>query len=216
MELTLRNPLIENWAIFLVFTQAFLLGVAYYRSYGGLFYAILDSGRKITLGSRVQLDLFSKIILYLNTFIGVLVFISWYLVDAYYVNTSLFIGFIGALFFLIFWHLDYLIFWSMNEKSKIAQQYISIGNVSWFLFGISLAISNALLVFNANSDWGAIIFFSLLGLALVLRVVNAFLLAAASGFSWYYIILYLCTVYLLPIVLIKKLFGAFWLELLTH
>ena len=216
MELTLRNPLIENWAIFLVFSQAFLLGVAYYRSYGGLFYAILDSGRKITLGSRVQIDLFSKTILYLNTFIGVLVFISWYLVDAYYVNTSLFIGFIGALFFLIFWHLDYLIFWSMNEKSKIAQQYISIGNVSWFLFGISLAISNALLVFNANSDWGAIIFFSLLGLALVLRVVNAFLLAAASGFSWYYIILYLCTVYLLPIVLIKKLFGAFWLELLTH
>jgi hypothetical protein len=216
MELTLRNPLIENWAIFLVFTQAFLLGVAYYRSYGGLFYAILDSGRKITLGSRVQLDLMAKTILYVNTFIGVLIFISWYLVDAYYVNTSLFIGFIGALFFLIFWHLDYLIFWSMNEKSKIAQQYISIGNVSWFLFGISLAISNALLVFNANSDWGAIIFFSLLGLALVLRVVNAFLLAAASGFSWYYIILYLCTVYLLPIVLIKKLFGAFWLELLTH
>ena len=216
MELTLRNPLIENWAIFLVFTQAFLLGVAYYRSYGGLFYAILDSGRKITLGSRVQLDLMAKTILYVNTFIGVLIFISWYLVDAYYVNTSLFIGFIGALFFLIFWHLDYLIFWSMNEKSKIAQQYISICNVSWFLFGISLAISNALLVFNANSDWGAIIFFSLLGLALVLRVVNAFLLAAASGFSWYYIILYLCTVYLLPIVLIKKLFGAFWLELLTH
>jgi hypothetical protein len=216
MELTLRNPLIENWAIFLVFTQAFLLGVAYYRSYGGLFYAILDSGRKITLGSRVQLDALSKTILYLNTFIGVLVFISWYLVDAYYVNTSLFIGFIGALFFLVFWHLDYLIFWSMNDKSKITQQYISAGNVSWFLFGISLTISNAILVFNAHSHWGAFIFFSLLGLALVLRFVNSFLLAAASGFSWYYIILYLCTVYLLPIVLIKKLFGAFWLELLTH
>ena len=216
MELTLRNPLIENWAIILVFTQAFLLGVAYYRSYGGLFYAILDSGRKITLGSRVQLDVMSKSILYLNTFVGVLVFISWYLVDTYYVNTSLFIGFIGALFFLMFWHLDYLIFWSMNEKSKITQQYISTGNVSWFLFGISLTISNALLVFNAHSDWGAFIFFSLMGLALVLRFVNAFLLATASGFSWYYIILYLCTVYLLPIVLIKKLFGAFWLELLTH
>jgi hypothetical protein len=56
----------------------------------------------------------------------------------------------------------------------------------------------------------------LMGLALVLRFVNAFLLATASGFSWYYIILYLCTVYLLPIALIKKLFGAFWLELLTH
>jgi hypothetical protein len=104
----------------------------------------------------------------------------------------------------------------MNEKSKITQHYISAGNVSWFLFGISLAISNALLVFNANSDFGVFIFFSLLALALVLRFVNAFLLAAASGFSWYYIILYLCTVYLLPIVLIKKLFGAFWLELLTH
>jgi len=216
MELTLRNPLIENWAIFLVFTQAFLLGVAYYRSYGGLFYAILDSGRKITLGSRVQLDVLSKTILYINTLIGVLVFISWYLVDVYYVNTSLFIGFIGSLFFLIFWHLDYLIFWSMNEKSKITQHYISAGNVSWFLFGISLAISNALLVFNANSDFGVFIFFSLLALALVLRFVNVFLFAAASGFSWYYIILYLCIVYLLPIVLIKKLFGAFWLELLTH
>jgi hypothetical protein len=104
----------------------------------------------------------------------------------------------------------------MNDKSKITQQYISAGNVSWFLFGISLTISNAILVFNAHSHWGAFIFFSLLGLALVLRFVNAFLLAAASGFSWYYIILYLCTVYLLPIVLIKKLFGAFWLELLTH
>lgn len=216
MELALRNPLVENWAIFLVFTQAFLLGVAYYRSYGGLFYAILDSGRKITLGSRIQLDLMAKTILYINTFIGVLVFISWYSVDAYYVNTALFIGFIGAVFFLIFWHLDYFIFWSIGESSRITQQYISSGNVSWFLFGISLTVSNALLVFNANSYLGAVIFFSLLGLALILRVINAFLLAAASGFSWYYIILYLCTVYLLPIVLIKKLFGAFWLELLTH
>lgn len=216
MELTLRTPLIENWAIFLVFTQAFLLGVAYYRSYGGLFYAILDSGRKITLGSRVQLDLMAKTILYVNTFIGILIFISWYLVDTYYVNTALFIGFIGAVFFLIFWHLDYLLFWSMSEKSKITQQYINTGNVSWFLFGISLAVSNALLVFNANTGWGAFVFFSLLGLALALRFVNAFLLATASGFSWYYIILYLCTVYLLPMVLIKKLFGAFWLELLTH
>lgn len=216
MELTLRVPSIENWAIFLVFTQAFLLGLAYYRSYGGLLEAIIDSGRKITLGSRIQLDLITKSLLYLNTFIGVLIFISWYLVGSYFVNTALFFGFVGSLLFLGFWHLDYFLFWSMNAKTKLIQQYISTGNVSWFLFGISLTISNALLVFNTQSDWGLIIFFILLSLALMLRFINAFMFAVAAGFSWYYIILYLCTVYLLPMALIKKLFGAFWLELLTH
>lgn len=216
MELILRNPTIENWAIFLVFTQAFMLGLAYYRSYGSLLFAILDSGRKITLGSRIQLDVTSKSLLYVNTFIGVLLYVSWYLADVYYINTALFIGFIAAILFLVFWHLDYLIFWSINEKSKNTQQYMSVGNVSWYLFGIASTLFNAFVVFNAHASWGGFVFLILLGLALVLRVVNAFLMASASGFSWYYIILYLCTVFLLPIALIKKFFGAFWLELLTH
>jgi hypothetical protein len=216
MELILRTPVIEIWAISLVFIQAALLAITYYRSRGALLSAIFDSGKNITLGSRIQLDALSKVFLYTNTLGGVLVFVGWYLVDAYFVNTALFFGIIAAILFLLLWHLDYLMFWSVNGDVKIAQQYIGVGNVWWFLFGIALALSNAYMVFNTQKNWGAFIFIGILVLALLMRLLNGFLFAVSKGFSWYYIILYLCTVYLLPVVLIKKLFGAFWLELLTH
>jgi hypothetical protein len=216
MELTLRTPVIEIWAISLVFIQAALLAITYYRSRGELLSAIFDSGKNITLGSRIQLDALSKVFLYTNTMVGVLVFVGWYLVDAYFVNTALFFGIIAAILFLLVWHLDYLMFWSVNGDAKVTQQYIGAGNVWWFLFGIALALSNANMVFNTQKNWGAFIFIGILVLAMLMRLLNGFLFAVSKGFSWYYIILYLCTVYLLPIVLIKKLFGAFWLELLTH
>jgi hypothetical protein len=216
MELTLRTPVIEIWAISLVFIQAALLAITYYRSRGELLSAIFDSGKNITLGSRIQLDGLSKVFLYTNTMVGVLVFVGWYLVDAYFVNTALFFGIIAAILFLLVWHLDYLMFWSVNGDAKVTQQYIGVGNVWWFLFGIALALSNANMVFNTQKNWGAFIFIGILVLAMLMRLLNGFLFAVSKGFSWYYIILYLCTVYLLPIVLIKKLFGAFWLELLTH
>lgn len=216
MELTLRTPVIEFWAISLVFIQAALLAITYYRSRGALLSAIFDSGKSITLGSRIQLDAWSKVLLYTNTLVGVLVFVGWHLVDAYFVNTALFFGLVAAFLFLMVWHLDYLIFWSVNSDIKSTQQYIGTGNVWWFLFGISLTLSNAYMVFNTEKNWGAFIFIGILILAILMRMLNGFLFAVSKGFPWYYIILYLCTVYLLPIVLIKKLFGAFWLELLTH
>jgi hypothetical protein len=216
MELTLRTPVIEIWAISLVFIQAALLAITYYRSRGALLSAIFDSGKNITLGSRIQLDALSKVFLYTNTLVGVLVFVGWYLVDAYFVNTALFFGLVAAFLFLTVWHLDYLIFWSVNSDVKTTQQYIGAGNVWWFLFGIALTLSNAYMVFNTQKNWGAFIFIGILILAMLMRLLNGFLFAVSKGFPWYYIILYLCTVYLLPIVLIKKLFGAFWLELLTH
>lgn len=216
MELTLRTPVIEFWAISLVFIQAALLAITYYRSRGALLSAIFDSGKSITLGSRIQLDAWSKVLLYTNTLVGVLVFVGWHLVDAYFVNTALFLGLVAAFLFLMVWHLDYLIFWSVNSDIKSTQQYIGTGNVWWFLFGISLTLSNAYMVFNTEKNWGAFIFIGILILAILMRMLNGFLFAVSKGFPWYYIILYLCTVYLLPIVLIKKLFGAFWLELLTH
>lgn len=216
MELTLRTPVIEIWAISLVFIQAALLAITYYRSRGALLSAIFDSGKNITLGSRIQLDALSKVFLYTNTLVGVLVFVGWYLVDAYFVNTALFFGLVAAFLFLMVWHLDYLIFWSVNSDVKTTQQYIGAGNVWWFLFGIALTLSNAYMVFNTQKNWGAFIFIGILILAMLMRLLNGFLFAVSKGFPWYYIILYLCSVYLLPIVLIKKLFGAFWLELLTH
>ena len=216
MELTLRNPYIENWAIFLVFCQAVLIGIAYYRSYGGLFEAIIDTGRKTTLGSRIQLDELSRSLLQINNFIGVMLFLCWYLVDAFFINTALLYAAAGAAVFFVIWHVDYLLFWSISANRKNSEQYIGLGNVPWFLFGISLAVTNAILVFNKHYEWGGVAFFSLLTLVLLIRVVSGILYAVGIGFPWYYIILYLCSVYLLPIVLIQKLFRAFWSEILIY
>ncbi|MFM7663583.1 MAG: hypothetical protein ACKO68_03540, partial [Bacteroidota bacterium] len=36
-----------------------------------------------------------------------------------------------------------------------------------------------------------------------------------TDFSWYYFILYLCTVYVIPSVLLSKYYESHWLELLT-
>lgn len=216
MELTFRTPVIEIWAISLVFIQVALLAITYYRNKGGLLTAIFDSGKNVTLGSRIQLDLISKVFLYTNTLVGVLVFIGWYLVDSYFVNTALFFGFIASLLFLMIWHLDYLVFWSVNSDTKIILQYIEAGNVWWFVFGIATSLSNAIMVFNTQKGWGLIMFVGFLLLALLFRLMNGFLFAVSKGFSWYYIILYLCTVNLLPIVLIKKLLSIYWFELLTY
>ncbi len=216
MELTFRTPVIEIWAISLVFIQVALLAITYYRNKGGLLTAIFDSGRNITLGSRIQLDLISKVFLYTNTLVGVLVFVGWYLVDSYFVNTALFFGFIASLLFLMIWHLDYFVFWSVNSDTKTILQYIEAGNVWWFVFGIAITLSNAIMVFNSQKAWGLIMFVGILLLALLFRLMNGFLFAVSKGFSWYYIILYLCTVNLLPIVLIKKLLSVYWFDLLTY
>ena len=93
---------------------------------------------------------------------------------------------------------------------------MSLGNVPWFLFGIALAVTNAILVFNKHYEWGGVAFLSLLTIVLLIRVISGILFAVGIGFPWYYIILYLCSVYLLPIALIHKFFGVFWPEILTH
>ena len=216
MELTLRNQYIENWAIFLVFCQVILVGTTYYRTYGGLLEAILDTGRNTTLGSRIQLGAGPKSLLHFNNLIGVVLFVAAYLAGSFYLNAAFFYAAVFSCLIFFFWHLDYFLFWVITGKRKMTFQYIGIGNVPWFLFGLVLTFINVFMVFNKPSDWGVIVFFVVLLLTVVTRVVLAGIFAHSAGFAWYYIILYLCSVYLLPIALIKKLFGALLLELLTH
>ncbi len=216
MELEIRSPYVDNWAIFLIFAQCVLIGLAYYRSYGSLFEAILEGGKKITLGSRIQLDGLSQLLLHINVFLGLVLFVGWHLVDAYYLNSALLYGAIIALGGFILWNIEYFIFWSLTPKSKWVTMYVNRGNVFWFFFGIALCITNAMMVFNQWLSFGSVVFLSLFLLALILRILYAALLALTEGIRWYYIILYLCTVFLLPLLIIKRIFGAYWLELLTH
>lgn len=216
MEPLLRAPYLEQWAVFFVFLQASLLGVAYYRSEGSLFSAIIDSGRKTVIGSRIQLDALSNTLLYGMSAFGLILWSAWQISAYYYVFTAIWMSLFFAILLAVCWHLDYFLFWSMESRSKLISQYAHTTRMYWFVLGISLLFIDAYMVFNRDTAVGAWVFLFSLCFCYLLRTINSITFALASGFSWYYIILYLCTVNILPVVIINKLFVMYWPTLTNH
>lgn len=212
METLYRVPFIENWAIIGMMIQIFLLGLVNYRMYGQWASNFLKTGNNSVLMNKPY-DRTSIWLLLCNAYAGGVILVTSQLIGTYFLSTSLVLSCIGLLVFFLIWHMDYFSFWIFS-KNNLIEQLLS-GNVLLYVFGISLFLFNVVHFFKIVSFNVTV---GVIGLFLCLFITRTLNLARrlnALGFSWYYFILYFCTVYVVPSVLLSKHYSPHWLELLT-
>ena len=212
MEVDHRVPFLENWVIIGLITQVLLIGVVHFRIFGQWSVALKKRGNSSVLIDK-PFDRTSIWLLILNAFLGGVVLLTSLLSSYYYFKSSLGNAIIVAFSFLLLWHLDYLTFWIFSKKSFL--EPLLVGNIQLYILGIFVFGVNVVHFFKlTNGNMGLILVVSFLFFFL-LRTFFLALRLNSLGFSWYYFILYFCTVYVIPSVLISKYYESQWLEFLT-
>ena len=190
-----------------------MLGIVHYRIEGSWVTVFLNSGRPSTLRARQSLDKASVRVLLLNVAVSTVFFVAKFLVLDFYLNTSFVIAILIAVLSFLIWHFDYLFLWFFIQQSPSKSVYE--GNVWLCLLGIIVVVFNFLQFFIAPSS---AVLWSLLLVVFVVFCIRLRVLVVGTkntGFLWYYFILYLCTAYVIPSILISKYYDAHWLDFLT-
>jgi hypothetical protein len=190
-----------------------MLGIVHYRIEGSWVTVFLNSGRPSTLRARQSLDKASVRVLLLNVAVSTVFFVAKFLVLDFYLNTSFVIAILIAVLSFLIWHFDYLFLWFFIQQSPSKSVYE--GNVWLCLLGIIVVVFNFLQFFIEPSS---AVLWSLLLVVFVVFCIRLRVLVVGTkntGFLWYYFILYLCTAYVIPSILISKYYDAHWLDFLT-
>ena len=214
MEFVNKAPFVENWVLLFLMIQFLIVGAANLRTEGRFLYSLAYLGKNVSFRARNELDRISSVLLHINTLIGFALFGSLMLCKNFYLNTALFSAMVFSILIYLVWHLDYL-FLKLFISSLDVKSLQRKGNVAWIVLGVFTLGLNLLLIFHNTIllvSWalGALSF-----MALCYRIIR--LLPELNGrqISWVYFILYLCTVYVIPSVLLSKYYESQWLELLT-
>lgn len=176
------------------------------RTSGNILSAILYSGRQATFTgsrSRNNLDPMSKFFLFLFTCFAL--FSSLYQAKSihYSILNSLIIAFITA----VIWLLDYLFIWLITQNRKFLSAYFSRGSLIWHILGGVLFSISVIETFLPRVPLSFIFVPIVFFVFFLARAVYGLVFSNEHQFSWYYIILYLCVVYLVPIALVLSTIG---------
>jgi len=115
------------------------------------------------------------------------------------------ISFVITMFFVILQIIGYR-FVSFITGTKEIIEGISIINKNTWQFGgvLMLMLSYLWILDSKNELIYRLVFISIIGFMLVLRILKCILFTFNRRISWYYIILYLCTLEILPSVILLK------------
>ncbi len=99
--------------------------------------------------------------------------------------------------------------------NDITDAIVSVNRNVWQFGGVVLLVLSTIWTLNQNQNTIlTIIFFAILVLMLLLRIIKGLLLSFKKRIRWYYFILYLCSLEILPaIVFIKLAIGFFQWEM---
>lgn len=208
-----RFPFIDNWFFLGFLLQVLFLGMVHYRIEGSWFTVFTNSVKPAILRARQSLDNLSMALLLFNAAMSLAFLIAKFLIVDFYLLTSMVSALLIALLFLCFWHLDYLFLWFFLQQSPSKSVYE--GNVWLGLLGIFFVAFNFIQFFLAPDSTVLLCLLALMFAVFCLRLRALVFGAKITGFLWYYFILYLCTVYVVPSILISKYYNAHWLDFLT-
>lgn len=221
MELHLKSLFVDHWKVLFFLAQWILLVTVSFRNDGSLLKSVLNSAAsklavKVKREASQKLDGLSHLVLHVFCVANVTFLFSLGFANTYYLYTSFLMAFVVTLSLLTLWFLDYLLLLVSTANVTFSASSLRFGNVLWYLFGFFVFGINFILTFNK----GGFIPFELVCLGifvlfLLVKVLKGFLSALTNGFPWYYLILYFCTVYVVPMMFVKKWIGSNWLELLT-
>lgn len=212
MHLELRHIQIQPGPVFALIIQFSLLAWVRFRQqsvFQSLFLEVWLPQVQLErrLSEHQELDFFSRMALFLNLSIGL--FLMFYLG----LSSKLFIALVLTVVFLLVYYLEYLFMFFLTPKRELLQSWL-VGNKLLMAFGLLVLLLNTIFTFN-EFDKTYIWYVTCGGLSLVLiyRALVTLKGALGQGFLWYYIILYFCTVYLVPGALMAHYMKSFWTTL---
>lgn len=124
-------------------------------------------------------------------------------------------GLISSAVFLFLQQFGYRFVSFLSGEKEVTEAITTINRNTWQFGGILLLILATVWTLNSkHSELLSYSFFMLLFLMLILRMVKGLFLSFKKRIRWYYFILYLCTLEILPaFVFLKLAFGFFQWEM---
>ena len=128
---------------------------------------------------------------------------------------SVFFSIISSLVFLFIQQFGYRFVSFLSGEKEVSEAVTTINRNTWQFGGMLLLILSILWILNfKHAEVLSYSFFMLLFLMLILRMIKGLLLTFKKRIKWYYFILYLCALEILPAFIFLKLaFGYFQLEM---
>ena len=128
---------------------------------------------------------------------------------------SVFFSIISSLVFLFIQQFGYRFVSFLSGEKEVSEAVTTINRNTWQFGGMLLLILSILWILNfKHAEVLSYSFFILLFLMLILRMIKGLLLTFKKRIKWYYFILYLCALEILPAFIFLKLaFGYFQLEM---
>lgn len=117
----------------------------------------------------------------------------------------IYMAFIAVLLVIVPWISMFSIGFLTGDKEVLAENKI---NTIVFAHAAGLVYAIILLIWTFNTQWSPIFVLIFLGFASLFafyRLLRGFISAFKKGVRWYYIILYLCTLEILPFVLLYQI-----------
>jgi hypothetical protein len=221
MEVHIKSIFVDQWKVVFFLAQCILLAALSIRTKGALIKAALHSeasafGVKMNRDANQKFNGLSHILMHFFCIANLIFLFSEGLSKTYYLYTASLIAMVLAVSLMVLWFLDGLLLLIASANLNFSAASFRFGNVLWYLFGFFVFACNAMLTFSKGSFtlFGLICLF-IFGLFVLVKVLKGVWSALRNGFPWYYLILYFCTVYVVPILFLNEWIGANWLELLT-
>lgn len=170
--------------------------------------AIYKNGRVAKIVQiNYPLNTLSSILLLLNYIISMSTLLFLTIQNYYPIQNQdiLYLTLVSILLVVVPWISLFSIGVLTGDKETLVESKI---NTIIFAHASGLIYSVILLVWTFNSQWSDIfvyVFLGLLFLFTIYRLLRGFISAFKKGVRWYYIILYLCTLEILPLVLLYQL-----------
>lgn len=115
-----------------------------------------------------------------------------------------------VIFLMILQQVGFRVVSVFTGQSTISENGSLITKQIWFFSGILYLLLSLLWLLNLKYKMlFIIVFISILAITSLLRLIKGLLFAFWSGFSWYYIFLYLCTFEILPVFILNKLIQMY-------
>lgn len=149
---------------------------------------------------------------YLISFTGILYLSYQYFQMKFQLSDILFLSIFPVYF--LFWPVLSLRFLGIVTGENESIREVQMNN--WVLPHFSgLVYSFILLIWCFNLQWTVYFFYIFFSYTLIMylfRFIRGFIFTFQKGVSWYYIILYFCTLEILPLVILYVLYGSFLLK----
>jgi hypothetical protein len=213
-ELLERQTHLTSILLFVVLTCSAIVGVG--RINNPNFFVAISSGffklkaLDKSFNENNRLSQGASLALYINFMLSIsLCFFLLFFDENNYSYASI-SGLLAVAFLILLQQAGFRITSIFSGQSSISENGVIITRQIWFFTGILYLLLSLLWLLNLRfKAIFVMVFISILVLSSIYRILKGLLFAFWSGFSWYYIFLYVCTFEILPVFILTKLIQMY-------